>query len=227
MTLSQPIAAQTLADHAFDKLVSAIVRGELKPGARISEVTVAQQLGISRGPLREALSRLEGKLVARTARVGVRVIALSREDLAEHFIMREALEGMACRLAATAMSDAELASLRALLDTHRARTGNKRGYYQRGADDDFHLRIARGSGNRKLAAYLCDELYQPIRIYRFQSSLTRGRAQAAFAEHGEILAALDARDPDRAEAAMRRHIANARANLQWAEDGVPRRADGS
>jgi DNA-binding GntR family transcriptional regulator len=223
MTLSQRITSQTLADQAFDKLVSAIVRGELAPGARISEVVVAQRLGISRGPLREALSRLEGKLVERTARVGVRVIALSRQDLAEHFVMREALEGMAARLAATAMSDASLASLRTLLDSHRPRTSKRgAGYYQHGADDDFHLRIARGSGNRKLAAYLSDELYQPIRIYRFRSSLTRGRAQAAFEEHGAILAALVARDPDRAETEMRRHIANARANLQWAEDGIPR-----
>lgn len=221
MSLAQPITSQTLADRAFEKLVGAIVSGELAPGARISEVMVAQRLGISRGPLREALGRLEGRLVARTPHVGVRVIGLSRLDLLDLFVMREALEGMACRLAATAMTDQELDDLERLLDRHRQRDGLRRGtgYYQHGADDDFHFRIVRGSGSRKLAAALCDDLYHQLRVYRYRSSTAPGRAQAALAEHCAIVAALRTRDPEHAEAAMRAHIANARANLQW-QDGT-------
>lgn len=222
MSLSEPIVNQTLAAQAFDKLVNAIVRGELEPGARISEVQVAQRLGISRGPLREALGRLEGKLVQRTPHVGVQVISLSRADLVELFVMREALEGMACRLAATAMSEKDLDDLQRLLDAHGAREGVRRGtgYYQHASDDDFHFRIVRGSRNRKLAAFLGDDLYHQLRVYRYRSSLAPGRAQAAFAEHCAIVEALRARDPDRAEAAMRAHIANARANLQWRDEGT-------
>jgi DNA-binding GntR family transcriptional regulator len=107
-----PIVAQSLANLAFEKIVSAIVRGEILPGARISEAELARKFGISRGPLREALMRLEGRrLVERRPNLGAYVVGLSQRGLDELFTMREALEGMACRLAATAMSDAEIAEL--------------------------------------------------------------------------------------------------------------------
>jgi DNA-binding GntR family transcriptional regulator len=227
LSLSTPIRLQSLADHAFEKLVNAIVRGEIGPGERISEAQVARQLGISRGPLREALGRLEGrKLVERKPRIGVSVVGLSKDDLDELFTVREALEGMACRLAATRLGDDEIDRLRRLLARHQETEGLRRGtgYYQGSADEDFHFRIVRGSGSGRLIASLCDELYYQVRIYRYRSSMTPGRAAAAFEEHQQIVEALAARDPDRAEAAMRRHVANARANLVWRSEDTPAKA---
>jgi len=146
-----PIKPQSsLTDQAFHKLAEAISRGDFEPGQAISEVQIAKQLGISRGPLREAMNRLEARnLVERRPRFGVQVVRLSQKDLAELFTMREALEGLACRLAATSMSDQEIAALSALLEEHGRSKGVRTGsdYYQGSANEDFHFRIVRGSGN--------------------------------------------------------------------------------
>lgn len=214
----------SLADQAFQKVVTAICRGEFEPGEFIKEARIAKLLGISRGPLREAMNRLEGRnLVERKPRLGVQVISLSLTDLNELFIVREALEGMACRQAASAMSDEALDKLSALLEEH-GRTEDLRtgaGYYQGASDEDFHFRIVRGSGNDRLIKALCEELYYQIRIYRYRSSVRPGRARAAFEEHQMIVDALRSREPDRAEAGMRKHIANARANLIWTKKPRP------
>jgi DNA-binding GntR family transcriptional regulator len=213
-----PISVGSLAEGAFTKLVQAITAGEFKPGERLSEANLARQLGISRGPLREALGRLEGKLVERTPRVGVRVIALSRPDLDQLLTIREALEGMGCRLAAQRVTDRDIRQLTDLLANHGSdpKVLNAKGYFQRTSDDDFHLQIMRCARNERLEALLMEGLYYQLRLYRYQSSERPGRAQQAYDEHVEIVRALSARDPDRAEQAMRRHIRHAHASLAGA-----------
>jgi DNA-binding GntR family transcriptional regulator len=218
MPLSQPITALSLVDQTFERVADAIVVGELKPGERIREAALASRLGVSRGVLREAMQRLEGrKVVTRRSNIGVHVTSLSEQDLLELFTMREALEGMAARLAAANMSDEELDALEALLSRHgqsrEIREGG--GYFQGSTDQDFHFLIVRGSRNARLEQALCEELYYQLRLYRYRLSTRAGRARQAFAEHRRIVAALKARDPDRAEAAMREHLANARGNLTW------------
>src|ERR1700722_2070314 len=104
----------TLAEQVFCRLSAAILAGELAPGAKISEPALAKQYGVSRGPLREALHRLqERKLITRSPNQGPRVVKPSAAVLAELFVVREDLEGMAARLAATHATDAEIARLRA------------------------------------------------------------------------------------------------------------------
>jgi len=206
----------TIAGEALSKIIEAIVTGEFKPGERISEAEIARQLGISRGPLREALGRLENRLVTRTPRVGVSVIQLTEKDLAELFEVREALEGMACRLAAERITDDELASLKRLLDGHGADPTvlSPMGYYQRSQNEDFHFQIVRCSHNERLEHLLMEQLYYQLCLYRFQASTQPGRAETAFQEHQAIFEALQARDPDRAEKTMRAHIRNALDSLQ-------------
>jgi len=98
-------SASSLADRAFDWIVNAIVRSEIAPGERLKEARIARQLAISRGTLREAMNRLEGrKIVERKRHLGVQDRGLLRRDLDELFTAREALEGMACRFAATSIS---------------------------------------------------------------------------------------------------------------------------
>jgi DNA-binding GntR family transcriptional regulator len=218
MLLDNPIVPRSLVEEAFDRITDAIVLGEIEPGSRIREASLARQLGISRGVLREAMQRLEGlKLVSRTSNIGVRVMELSQQDLFELYTMREALEGMAARLAATNMTDKEIQALKALLEEHGQRQDLQRGdgYYQPSLDQDFHVAIARASRNERLERTLCNELYFQLRLYRYRSSSYPGRAQEAFAEHQAIVDALAARDPDAAEAAIRRHLRNARENLTW------------
>ena len=103
-----PKRLRTSADRVFEALQDAIVRGELPPGARVGETDLAERFGTSRGPLREALRRLESRrLVERTPHVGVRIAALDHGDLIELYYLREALEGMAARLAACHMNGGE------------------------------------------------------------------------------------------------------------------------
>lgn len=214
-------ATSSLADQAFEWIVNAIAHSEIAPGERLKEARIARQIGISRGTLREAVNRLEGKkIVERKRNLGVRVRGLSRRDLDELFTVREALEGLASRLAATALSEAELDQLGNLLDRHGEREELRKGtgYYQASEDEDFHFQIVHGSRNGRLIRLLCDDLYYQIRIYRYRSSTQPGRAWAAYEEHRNIVTFLRARDPDAAETAMRHHIANARANLIWTED---------
>lgn len=117
--LDEKVQAQSLVDVVAARIEAAIISGALEPGSRLSEQGLAASLGVSRGPLREAIRRLEGrKLLERTPNIGVRVAALSLTDLKEILEVREALEGMACRLAARNMTDEEIAALQGLLDDH-------------------------------------------------------------------------------------------------------------
>jgi DNA-binding GntR family transcriptional regulator len=212
MTVLLPISGTSLANEAFSKLVEAITSGEFEPGEKLSEAELARQLGISRGPLREALGRLEGRLVMRTPRVGVRVITFTRDDLEQLFLVREALEGMAARLAAERMTSRELDQLGELLAQHAAQPALAAGqaYLQRSKDDDFHFAILRGARSDRLEQLLLDQVYYQLRIHRLRSSTRPGRAKAAFKEHEAILQVLQAHNPDEAEGNMRRHIRNAR-----------------
>src|SRR5690348_16382159 len=97
----------TLSDQALERITELIIRGDLEPGSRVQEAVLARQLGISRGPLREAISRLEGRgLLIRVPHIGVKVANPSLEEILDLYMMREVLEGLACRLAAERLSDA-------------------------------------------------------------------------------------------------------------------------
>ena len=153
---------RTLAERVFHQLQDAIVRGELAPGSKITEPGLSKTYGISRGPLREAMRRLEAhRLIERVPHVGARVVQLSMKELLELFDLREALESMAARLAAEHMSPEEVQGLRDVLALHEGQADLKRGeaYYQREGDLDFHYCIVQGSHNKMLMNLLCDDLY--------------------------------------------------------------------
>jgi DNA-binding GntR family transcriptional regulator len=213
----QKVQAQSLVDAVTERIEAAIISGALEPGSRLSEQALAASLGVSRGPLREAIRRLEGrKLLQRTPNIGVRVAALSLKDLNEVLQVREALEGMAAALAATHMTDAEVTALKGLLDKHGQQKSVQegKGYYQESKDFDFHFRIVTGSGNERLQQMLTGDLYYLLRVYRYKSSTKPGRALEALQEHRDIVTALEARHPQAAEHAMREHLRHARRYVE-------------
>lgn len=206
----------THADRAFQTLQSDITKGAIKPGTKISETGLATQYGISRGPLREALQRLESRgLLERIPHAGTRVVSLNLNELLEIYQVREALEGLACRLAAENMTDDEIASLSLLLEKHAADAEVQAGhaYFQKEGDFDFHYQIVMGAKNEQLAKQILSELYHLLRMYRYQCSLSEGRPQKALKEHLAILDAIADRDGDLAEMLMRKHIRQARQNI--------------
>jgi DNA-binding GntR family transcriptional regulator len=215
--LSHKVSARSLVDVLAERIEAAIISGDLQPGSKIREQTLAASLGVSRGPLREAIRRLEGrKLLQRTPNIGVRVAAMSPSDLYEVLQLREVLEGLACSLAATNMTDEELEALSELLDQHQQQRSVQEGtgYYQESKDFDFHFRIVKGSRNVRLIQMLCEDLYYLLRVYRYKSSTKPGRAKQALKEHKDIVAALMRRDPEDAERKMRLHISNARRYVE-------------
>ena len=202
----------TLALRTFDSIKSDIINGELAQGSKIVESDLALKYGISRGPLREAIHRLERiKLIVRIPHAGSRVITLDTRMMEDIYNARESLEGMAARLAARLMSDAEIESLSKLLDQHAAAISETDGkaYFQREGDIDFHYRIAAASQNQWILEKLNGELYQLIRMCRHQSGQFPSRAQTALEQHRQIAAAIARRDEELAEILMRRHISGA------------------
>jgi DNA-binding GntR family transcriptional regulator len=213
-----------LIDETVSRLEHLILTGELQPGDKLSEQALASRFGISRGPLREAIRSLEGRrLVERVPFSGARVVQLSIDDVEQLLVTREALEGMACRQAAENMTLHETRRLRlSLAELERQfREKGPSGVFRDGtADNDLHVRIARGSRNRWLMDIICNELYPLLRICRNQSTMAtaslKQRGKAVSREHNAIIGAIEQRDPDAAERLMRAHLVQSRENLmKW------------
>ena len=208
----ETLESTTLASRTFDSIKADIINGELAQGTKIVESDLALKYGISRGPLREAIHRLEQiKLIVRIPHAGSRVITLDTRMMEDIYIARESLEGMAARLAARLMPEDEIRALSALLDQHEAAIGETEGkaYFQREGDIDFHYRIAAASRNQWILEILNGELYQLIRMCRRQSGQIPARAQTALSQHRQIAEAISRRDEELAEILMRRHISGA------------------
>jgi DNA-binding GntR family transcriptional regulator len=214
-TLADP--GSTLAEQLFHTLNQAILDGELAPGSKISEQLLARRYGVSRGPLREALHRLqERRLITRSANQGARVVQLSAQGLSEIFTVREALEGIAAREAAVKATSEERDALSEALLRHRAELGEMGGPNRLPltANRDFHFLIAQASRNPLLIQLLCLELYPLLRLYRGRGGEQSQPVWRALAEHQRILDAIDDRDPELAELQMRRHVAAARVRRE-------------
>lgn len=211
----------TQSGTVYETLTAAIMKGEIRPGSKLSEPAIAEQLGISRAPVREAIRRLQERgIVTHVANQGVRVVSPTLDDFLSLLDVREALEGMACRLATEAMSDADIATLQELIASHgRALEDDPGGpYLQEDYDNDFHVRIAQSSGNPVLADLLCEQLYPRLKLCRVQHRALKGRGLNAWKEHARILVAIAERDGELAELLMRRHIRSARTALLQAND---------
>ena len=202
----------TLADIASHHLAHSIVTGELAQGQKLNEAELAERFGMGRGPLREALRHLEGiRLVKRIPNAGARVVILDRKTMADLYEVREALEGMACRIAATQMTAQEITQLSDLLDQHEEQIKQEQGkvYSQSEGDLDFHYQIVRGSRNEMLMNMLGSEQYQLLRMCRYRTSRKEQRTGPALQQHRQIVEALAQRDGEMAEMLMRRHIQGA------------------
>ena len=220
MTASQsetPEGVGTLVANAVVQMERMILSGDLPPGAKLREVALAQAIGVGRGPLREAIRILEvRRMIQRTPNAGVRVIAPSLDDFEQLLVTREALEGMAARLAAEHMGSADIAALHDMvnaievIDTNQ---GKPFGVFDTGPDRDFHRNIAIGSRNLRIAQLLCEDLYSLLRLFRFRAAEVRTDPTETHAEHRAIIDCIQRRDAEGAEQAMRAHVRRSRQTL--------------
>lgn len=214
--------AITSADKTFLQLRKDIVEGLIASGSKLSETELSTNYAVSRAVIREAINRLEScHLVERKANVGARVVSISTEGLMELYQVREALEGMAARLAAIHMDDDEIEDLNKLLAAHFQIVKDGENYYQEAGDLDFHYRIILGSKNSQLISILMDSIYHLIRMYRVQLGMSGPRVTTAFEEHKQIVQAISNRDAELAEMLMRRHILYSKNSLQLKLNNEP------
>ena len=207
--------AITSADKTFLQLRQDIVEGDITAGSKLNESELSTKYSVSRAIIREAINRLEScHIVERKSNVGARVVALSQEGLVELYQVRESLEGMAARLAATNMTDNEIEQIKQLLDKHSQSVEGSESYYQEAGDVDFHYRIILGSKNSYLINMLINGIYHLVRMYRVQLGMAGPRVTTAFEEHKNIVSAITNRDEELAEMLMRRHIMYSKNNIQ-------------
>jgi DNA-binding GntR family transcriptional regulator len=204
-----PVA--TFAGRSLEVLREMILDGTLSPGERLNEVHLSQALGISRGPLREAIQRLasEGLVEAVTHR-GVYVRSFSTRELSDFYELRIALETHAVRLAARYAPQERIDDLGHMLDETESSMGaDATGSYP--VDPDFHARLVRLAANPPLVEALTD-VGRKIRLARARSAHQPRRARTALGEHRAIVAALAERDGDHAATLLESHLASSLNN---------------
>ena len=215
------IATPALYEQVAEHLRRRIFAHEMPPGGWIDEQTLAGEFGISRTPLREALKVLAAEgLVELRPRRGCYVVELSENDLDEIFTVVAVLEAQAAASAAQRASDADIARLEGVhaeLAAHAA-ANDVDGFFA--ANQRFHLAVQEIAANRYLRNTIA-EARKLVKLTRRDSLRVGGRIAQSLAEHETILAAIRARDPQRASAAMQAHLLSGRAAVARLA-GVPR-----
>lgn len=197
-----------LGDVVFSVLRKALRDGVFQPGDRLREEEIAEHFQVSRTPVRDALRRLlERRLLEASGGRGLMVRRLDRAEVFELYQMREILEGTAARLAAENVTAAEVALLKELHAAFAA-ADNPQAWAQ--INKQFHDTIVGAVRNRYYHSPL-EELQDFLALLGKTTFAVEGRASTAIEEHGRILEAVAARDPDGAERAAREHIRGALA----------------
>lgn len=203
--------AGTAAETAYAVLREAILSNILSPGARLRADDLAKQLGVSKTPVREALRKLQAEdLIVVGAGNALTVKVLTEKQLFEIYYTREALEGMAARLAAENATQVDLANLRAVLNDVEASFGRSDAVKVRHFTGEFQLAVFRAAHNDYLHDLL-RSLHEKIRNHRTTTMSLAGRDKEVVATCQELLHAIEQRDPDAAERIAR---ANRRRTLE-------------
>lgn len=199
-------APRSTPPDAYSLILDAIDSGVFRPGDRLVESDLADRFGVSRTPIREALQRLETQsLLTRDGRSLI-VASLDHAQLAELYVVRGELEGLAARLAAIHATPEERQVLREMLEEDRALVGNPEALSR--ANRRFHRQIHLASHNRFLVQQL-DLVHRSMALMATTSLEVEGRGKKALREHEAIVKAIEAGDGDAADAALRAHISQA------------------
>lgn len=206
---------------AYKLILEAIEQGDYRPGDRLVEADLAERFGVSRTPVREALQRLETQsMLARDGRSLI-VASLDHNQLAELYVVRAELEGLAARLAAKHASPEEINVMQAMINEDRAHLSNPDALSR--ANKRFHKQIHLASHNRFLVQQL-DLVHRSMALLATTSLAAVGRGEAALAEHEAIVRAIASGDGGQAQEALRAHISKAFETRLKLDSGSLRRA---
>jgi len=206
------VRSASLAEQAYERLRTLILDRKISAGSPLQEGRLADDLGISRTPTREALVRLagEGLLVRRDAR-SYAVRALGTKEYFDCMRAREVIECAAIALATPRIAPEDLDAFEAEVDALNQGEHDETAHWH--FDDKFHLFLAAASGN-VVFPRLVEELRVNARLFRLHSPLHRQRENHD--EHGRIIEALRSRDPERAREAMREHLQSLQEDVRRA-----------
>ena len=197
-----------LRDVVFQNLRQAILRGELKPGERLMEIQLANKLGVSRTPIREAIRKLELEgLVLMIPRKGAEVAEISEKSLREVLEVRRSLEELAIELACQRITPEELTALEEAENRFARAVEDGEVMAIAESDENYHELIYQATANDRLVQIL-NNLREQMYRYRLEYIKDEDRRQILVVEHEHILRAVRRRDIADAKSAVREHIDN-------------------
>jgi DNA-binding GntR family transcriptional regulator len=206
------ITPKRLVDDVYEQLRDGILSGELSPGTHLRVTALAEKLGVSRSPIREAVQRLtQERLALEEPRRGAVVASISKAELVRLYELREVLEGLAARLATERRSPELLATLKATLMRQEAAVNSADITAFREADMLFHQQIRDASANPELMRAL-EDIRSKVRIAMF-TRVSIGREQA-LKDHWAIFKGMESGDAAASEQAARAHIVHLKETLQ-------------
>lgn len=210
---SSVIVRAPLHVQVAERLRVLIDSGELAPGTRLNEIELCNTMGVSRTPLREAIRSLatEGLIELQPNR-GAIVSIVSQEDVTEILPIMASLEGLGGRLAAIHMDQSKIAQVRKIHDQMISHYKNNEVAEYFETNRLIHELITEGSGNQTLVDTI-NSLSAKVRRARFTAQMTKESWAKAVSEHEEMIAALEAQDPDRLEAILVQHVETKRATI--------------
>ena len=197
-----------LRDVVFNTLRQAILKGELEPGERLMEIQLAERLGVSRTPIREAIRKLELEgLVLMIPRKGAEVAKISARSLRDVLEVRRALEELAIELACQRMTEEDLGELQKAQDEFKKAIADGDAMRIAETDEHYHDVIYSGTQNAKLIQML-NNLREQMYRYRLEYIKDADKRKILILEHERVLKAIRDRKVAEAKEAMREHIDN-------------------
>lgn len=197
-----------LRDVVFNTLRQAILKGELEPGERLMEIQLAERLGVSRTPIREAIRKLELEgLVLMIPRKGAEVAKISEKSLRDVLEVRRSLDELAIELAIQRMTDEDIAALEEAQKQFRAAVAGADAMTIAQQDENYHDVIYNATGNSRLVQIL-NNLREQMYRYRLEYIKDADKRQILVLEHDQILKAIKNRHVAEAKTAIREHIDN-------------------
>lgn len=202
----------SLADQVFERLENDIIQGIYAKGEILTELRLAEQLGVSRTPIREALRRLEQERLIEDAGKGSKVLGITEDDLLDIMDIRQRIEGLASYYAALNITDPGREELSHIVDLQEFYLSKHDAEHLRRVDDQFHDAICRLSG-RSVILDTLEPLHRKTRRYRKLSLEDRERTVQSNKEHRAIFDAIMSGNAELAMELTDRHIANAKEHM--------------
>lgn len=208
----------SLADQIFERLESDILTGIYPRGSVLTELTLSEDLGVSRTPIREAVRRLEQEHLVEATSRGVVVLSITQQDAMIIYDIRIHAEGLAARACAENITEEQLKELKDLLDLQEFYIKKGDPEKVKATDSQFHQMIYQFAGSPVYADTLTP-LHNKTQKFRKAMVTTTSKAEVSFHEHKAIYEAIESHDIDAAEQAMRYHVEKAKERLSELKEG--------